>query len=115
MYFISDEIDPSQLSMINAFILFVEYGKDAANIIMFAIIIILQACFFLYWANTFIQEFMHTIKTNYPRVYKLLLIFIKEKSDEREIEIYKTKYITPFLEKLAHAETCKGIKHFLFD
>ncbi|TNV88077.1 hypothetical protein FGO68_gene10837 [Halteria grandinella] len=95
MYFISDEIDPSQL----------KYGKDAANIIMFAIIIILQACFFLYWANTFIQEFMHTIKTNYPRVYKLLLIFIKERSDEREIEIYKTKYITPFLDKLAHAET----------
>ncbi|TNV87344.1 hypothetical protein FGO68_gene12843 [Halteria grandinella] len=72
---------------------------------MFALIIILHGCFFLYWLNNFIHEFMHTIKTNYPRVYKVLLIFIKESSDEREIETYKSKYIAPFLDKLAHAET----------
>ncbi|TNV74539.1 hypothetical protein FGO68_gene13860 [Halteria grandinella] len=90
IYFISNKVDSSQI----------KYGKDTANLLMFLLIMALQASFFLYWAYQFIQEFKVTLILQYPRLYS----YFNKNSISIEVEEYKARVMAPFIEQLKHTK-----------
>ncbi|TNV88115.1 hypothetical protein FGO68_gene12496 [Halteria grandinella] len=75
--------------------------------IMFLLILFLQAGFFIYWIYQFMQEFKLTVLVRYPRIYTILCACKKGQSVSLEIEEYKAKIVAPFVEKLQRLEECK--------
>ncbi|TNV88052.1 hypothetical protein FGO68_gene16006 [Halteria grandinella] len=94
IYFISNDTDTTQL----------QYDINLGNSIMFALIIILQASFFIYWSYQFIKEFTKTLSIQYPRVYRLICCCIREDSIDAQVKEFREKVLAPFIKKIDQAE-----------
>jgi len=81
--------------------------EDSKNF-LFALIVITNCIFFIYWIKNFFQESRHTIREKSPALYTTLFLCCKKKrlNKELKLEEFRVK-VSPFLRQIDKTMKCK--------
>ncbi|TNV74918.1 hypothetical protein FGO68_gene11958 [Halteria grandinella] len=84
---------------------------------MFALIVIFQTVFFIYWAYCFMREFRYTIRKRFPRLYLVLVLCCrKEKLTlESSVDKYQAKVVAPLLASFDQMQRFIGERKRLYE